>query len=115
MYSSLVVHNIIFCGGQCAHMLVAAVPVLYINVHSQAALTGESLAVTMTEGDEPKMGSTVVRGEVEATVMFTGKDSFFGKTAAMLSGPEETSNLQKLLIKIMGILVVLSVSTPSSF
>jgi len=58
---------------------------------------------------------TVVRGEVEATVMFTGKDSFFGKTAAMLSGPEETSNLQKLLIKIMGILVVLSVSTPSSF
>ena len=39
----------------------------------QAALTGESLPVTMYEGDEPKMGSTVVRGEVEATVAFTGK------------------------------------------
>jgi hypothetical protein len=34
----------------------------------QAALTGESLPVTMYEGDAPKMGSTVTRGEVEGTV-----------------------------------------------
>jgi magnesium-transporting ATPase (P-type) len=30
------------------------------------------------------MGSTVVRGEVEGTVEFTGADTFFGKTAALL-------------------------------
>lgn len=35
----------------------------------QAALTGESLPVTMYKGDSVKMGSTVVRGEVEATGM----------------------------------------------
>lgn len=47
----------------------------------QAALTGESLPVTMNQGDSCKMGSTVVRGETEATVEFTGIDTFFGKTA----------------------------------
>lgn len=31
----------------------------------QAALTGESLPVTMHRGDSAKMGSTVVRGETE--------------------------------------------------
>jgi H+-transporting ATPase len=30
------------------------------------------------------MGSTVVRGEVEGTVEFTGADTFFGKTASLL-------------------------------
>ncbi len=74
----------------------------------QAALTGESLPVTMHEGDEPKMGSTVVRGETEATVVYTGKDTFLGKTAAMLQGPVEMSNLQKLLINIMLVLVLIS-------
>ena len=34
----------------------------------QSALTGESLPVTMYKGDSCKMGSTAVRGEVEATV-----------------------------------------------
>lgn len=50
----------------------------------QAALTGESLPATMFQGDSCKMGSTVMRGEVEATVEFTGKKTFFGKTAALL-------------------------------
>lgn len=39
----------------------------------QAQLTGESLPVTMFKNDSCKMGSTVVRGEVEGTVEFTGK------------------------------------------
>jgi len=33
----------------------------------QAALTGESLPVTFYKGDSCKMGSTVVRGEVEVS------------------------------------------------
>ncbi len=50
----------------------------------QAQLTGESLPVHMFKGDSCKMGSTVVRGEVEGTVEFTGADTFFGKTASLL-------------------------------
>jgi H+-transporting ATPase len=56
----------------------------------QAQLTGESMPVTMYQGDQPKMGSTVARGEVEATVEFTGADTFFGKTASLLQGPPES-------------------------
>jgi H+-transporting ATPase len=75
----------------------------------QAQLTGESLPVTMYTGDSCKMGSTVVRGEVEGTVEYTGANTFFGKTASLLSGPNEISNLQMILIKIMVVLVVASV------
>ncbi|KAI7845817.1 hypothetical protein COHA_000727 [Chlorella ohadii] len=76
----------------------------------QAALTGESLPVTMYKGDTPKMGSTITRGEVEATVEFTGKNTFFGKTAQMLQGQDGLGNLQRILLKIMFVLVVLSLA-----
>lgn len=62
----------------------------------EAALTGESLPVTMFKGSSCKMGSTVVRGEVEGTVEFTGANTFFGKTAALL-GVGHPSNLFKFL------------------
>ena len=45
----------------------------------QAALTGESLPVTMYKGSSCKMGSNVVRGEVEGTVEFTGANTFFAQ------------------------------------
>lgn len=74
----------------------------------QSAMTGESLPVTMYKGSACMMGSTVVRGEVEGTVQFTGGNTLFGKTASMLQGQNEIGNLQKVLLKIMMILVVLS-------
>lgn len=76
----------------------------------QAALTGESLPVTMYKGDSCKMGSTVVRGEVEGTVEFTGSETFFGKTASLLENKHELSHIQKILTKIMMVLVILSVA-----
>ena len=74
----------------------------------QSAMTGESMAVTMYRGSSCKMGSMVTRGEVEATVQHTGENTFFGKTATMLQGSNEVGNLQKVLMKIMMILVILS-------
>ncbi|KIY97910.1 H+-transporting ATPase [Monoraphidium neglectum] len=76
----------------------------------QSALTGESLPVTMYQGDSAKMGSTVTRGEVEATVEFTGKHTFFGKTATMLQQADGMGHLQKILMQITLALVVLSVA-----
>merc|ERR1719248_209617 len=75
----------------------------------QAALTGESLPVTLYEGDKTLMGSTVVRGETEGTVEFTGSNTFFGKTAALLANTEELSNVQLLLITIVRNLTILSI------
>ena len=54
------------------------------------------------------MGSSVVRGEVEGTVEFTGSNTFFGKTASLLQGTNELGSLQMVLIKIMIVLVALS-------
>ena len=47
---------------------------------------------------------------MEATVEATGSSTFFGKTASLLQGGDEISNLQKLLIRIMLILVVISLT-----
>lgn len=74
----------------------------------QSSLTGESLPVTMCRGSRALMGSNVVRGEVEGTIEFTGSNTFFGKTASLLQGNDELGHLQKVLLKIMLILVVLS-------
>jgi H+-transporting ATPase len=74
----------------------------------QAALTGESLPVTFFKGSSCKMGSTVVRGEVEGTVEFTGADTFFGKTASLLKDTHEASHLQDILMTIMYVLVSMS-------
>jgi H+-transporting ATPase len=74
----------------------------------QSALTGESLPVTMVKGDSPKMGSTVARGETEATVDQTGMNTFFGKTANMIQSVDELGHLQKVLLTIMGGLIILS-------
>lgn len=74
----------------------------------QSQLTGESLPVTIYKGDKVMMGSTVARGEVEGTVEFTGADTFFGKTASLLSQSNENSNLQNILMTIMIVLVFMS-------
>jgi len=76
----------------------------------QAQLTGESLPVTCFPGDPCLMGTTVVRGETEGTVEFTGINTFFGKTAALLADTGELSNMQKLLINIVFYLVLLSIT-----
>jgi hypothetical protein len=39
-------------------------------------------------------------GEVEATVEFTGSQTFFGKTATLLQTVDGLGNLQKILLKV---------------
>ena len=64
----------------------------------------------MNEGQIAKMGSTVAQGETHATVLYTGKDTFFSKTASLLKDTGEYLNLQKLRIHIMAILSVGSIT-----
>jgi H+-transporting ATPase len=69
----------------------------------EAALTGESLPVTMMPKTHmAKMGSTVVRGEVDGTVQFTGTNTVFGKTALLLQAVEaDLGNIHYVLVKVM--------------
>lgn len=75
----------------------------------EAALTGESLPVSMSTEHQPKMGSNVVRGEVDGTVQFTGANTFFGKTAALLQSVEsDLGNIHQILAKVMLVLCGMS-------
>jgi len=76
----------------------------------QAAITGETMPVAKLKGDACLMGSTVVRGEVEATVEYTGLKTYFGKAVSLLQNDAEPSNLQNMLMDIMIVLVVVSLT-----
>jgi H+-transporting ATPase len=75
----------------------------------QSALTGESLPAEKKPGDAVFSGSIVRQGEIDAIVYATGADTYFGKTAQMVQGPEAASHFQKAVLKIGDYLIVLAV------
>ncbi|SPQ97468.1 Plasma membrane ATPase [Plasmodiophora brassicae] len=76
----------------------------------QSAMTGESMPVRMNPGHEAKMGSTVARGESEATVTATGMNTMYGKTAALLQvSDNRLGDLEKILLRIVLYLLVVAV------
>ncbi|KAF2300878.1 hypothetical protein GH714_017979 [Hevea brasiliensis] len=66
----------------------------------QSALTGESLPVTKRTGDEVFSGSTCKHGEIEAVVIATGVNTFFGKAAHLVDSTEVVGHFQKVLTSI---------------
>ncbi|EIE22120.1 P-type ATPase [Coccomyxa subellipsoidea C-169] len=66
----------------------------------ESSLTGESLPVSKTQGAKMLSGSVIVQGESAAVVSATGGASFFGKTVALLSEPEEIGHLRKVLSRV---------------
>jgi len=76
----------------------------------QSALTGESLPVQREAGQQLYSGSIVRRGELEALVYSTGANTYFGKTARLVEGPEAPSHFQQAVLKIGDYLIVLAVA-----
>ncbi len=76
----------------------------------QSALTGESLPAEKKPGDAVFSGSIIRQGEIEAMVYATGTDTYFGKTAQMVQGPESASHFQKAVLKIGDYLIILAVA-----
>ncbi|KAK7270632.1 hypothetical protein RJT34_25937 [Clitoria ternatea] len=66
----------------------------------QSALTGESLPVNRSPGDEVFSGSTVKQGELEAVVIATGVHTFFGKAAHLVDSTNQVGHFQKVLTAI---------------
>ena len=75
----------------------------------QAALTGESLPVAKKVGDEAYSGCVVKQGEMEAVVIATGSNTFFGRTARLVAGAGAASHAQKAMFQIGNFLIVLAV------
>ncbi len=75
----------------------------------QAALTGESLPVAKKIGDQAYSGSVVKQGELEAVVIATGSNTFFGRTAKLVAGAGAVSHAQKAMFQIGNFLIILAV------
>ena len=81
----------------------------YISI-DQAALTGESLPVSKKIGDEGYSGSIAKKGEMNAVVIGTGNNTFFGRTASLVaSAGSEASHSAQATTKIGYFLIMISV------
>jgi H+-transporting ATPase len=74
----------------------------------QSALTGESLPVEHKSADAVFSGSVLKRGEIDALVYATGKDTFYGKTAELVESAATRSHLQRAIIKIADYLLIIA-------
>ena len=79
----------------------------YLSV-DQSALTGESLPVNKEPGDVAYSGSVAKQGEMVAVVTATGAETFFGKTAKLVSEAKSVSHFQKAVLHIGDYLIYLS-------
>ncbi|WP_419909982.1 plasma-membrane proton-efflux P-type ATPase [Hoeflea sp.] len=75
----------------------------------QAALTGESLPVSKKPGDEAYSGSVVKQGEMDAVVIATGANTFFGRTAKLVAGAGAVSHAQRAMFQIGNFLIAVAV------
>ncbi len=75
----------------------------------QSALTGESLPVERSVGEAVWSGSIVRVGEADAAVYATGKNTFFGHTAALVADGGSVSHFQRAILKIADYLIVLAI------
>ncbi|MCK5697760.1 MAG: plasma-membrane proton-efflux P-type ATPase [Gammaproteobacteria bacterium] len=81
----------------------------YISI-DQAALTGESLPVSKKIGDSGYSGSIAKKGEMNAIVIGTGNNTFFGRTASLVaSAGSGASHSQQATTKIGNFLITISV------
>lgn len=79
----------------------------YLSI-DESALTGESLPVEKHVGDVAFSGSVIQQGEMDGTVVATGQNSYFGKTAKLVAEAKTISHFQKAVIKIGHYLIVLA-------
>ncbi len=76
----------------------------------QSALTGESLPVQHKTGDTVYSSSIVKMGEIDAVVSATGKNTYFGKTAALVESAPSASHFQRAVLKIGNYLIVIAIA-----
>jgi H+-transporting ATPase len=79
----------------------------YLSV-DQSALTGESLPVDKKAGDVGYAGSVAKQGEMVALATATGSNTYFGKTAGLVSSAKSVSHFQKAVLTIGDYLIYLS-------
>lgn len=75
----------------------------------ESALTGESLPVEKHVEEVAYAGSVIRQGEMDALVVATGMNTYFGQTARLVAEAKTQSHFQKAVIKIGDYLIILAV------
>ncbi|MCL6438680.1 MAG: plasma-membrane proton-efflux P-type ATPase [Rubrobacteraceae bacterium] len=81
----------------------------YLSV-DQSALTGESLPVDKRAGGAAYSGSTVKQGEMVALVVGTGQQTYFGKTARLVSSARTVSHFQRAVLQVGDFLIAVALA-----
>jgi H+-transporting ATPase len=81
----------------------------YLSV-DQSALTGESLPVDKSSGDEIYSGSIARQGDARAVVTATGMHTYFGKTAGLVERAGKTSHFQRAVLGIGNFLILTTIA-----
>ncbi|MGC8608977.1 MAG: plasma-membrane proton-efflux P-type ATPase, partial [Thermoplasmata archaeon] len=76
----------------------------------QSMLTGESLPVRVKEGNVLYSSSIIKRGEATGIIVYTGKNTLFGKTTELVQTAGSKSHLESLIMNIVKYLVVMDVA-----
>ena len=79
----------------------------YLTV-DQSTLTGESLPVDKKVGEEAFSGTVVKLGEMQAVVTKTGANTFFGKTAKLVTEAKTISHFQQAVMRIGHFLIFIT-------
>ncbi|MBX8643322.1 MAG: plasma-membrane proton-efflux P-type ATPase [Thermoplasmata archaeon] len=73
----------------------------------QSALTGESLTVTRKKDDPAYSGSILKRGECSGIVVFTGKNTYFGKTAELVRIAHPRLRIEHVISRVVAWMILL--------
>lgn len=74
----------------------------------ESSLTGESLPVEKHVSDTAYSGAIIKQGEMNAIVIGTGFNTFFGRTAKLVAGAQTKSHFQQAVMKIGNYLIALN-------
>ncbi|AKB51203.1 Lead, cadmium, zinc and mercury transporting ATPase [Methanosarcina barkeri str. Wiesmoor] len=77
----------------------------YLQV-DESALTGESLPVEKKSDGIAYSGSVIQKGEMNALVVATGMNTYFGETTKLVAGIKSRSHFQKAVLKIGNYLII---------
>ncbi len=81
----------------------------YLSI-DQSTLTGESLPADKKGGEMAFSGTVVKLGEMQAVVTETGANTFFGKTAQLVSEAKTVSHFHEAVLKIGHFLIFATLS-----
>lgn len=76
----------------------------------QSSLTGESLPVELGAGNPIYSGSPIKRGEAHCLVVYTGPNTYFGKTAHLVESAKPKSHQDEVMLNIVRYMMYLGIA-----